>query len=287
MSLKLMYITNRPDVALIAEEAGVDRIFIDMEYIGKAKRQGGMDSVQNHHTVEDVKNIRSVLTKADLLVRVNPMHDATEEYCSSEEEIEAVIAAGADIIMLPFFKTVDEVERFIKLVNGRAKTLLLMETPEAVDLVDEIIDLPGVDEIHLGINDLSIGYGKTFMFELLADGTVESLCLKFKRAGIPYGFGGVASIGTGKLPAEAVLKEHYRLGSSMVILSRSFCNVNKDTDINYIREKFEIGVRSMRAFENEIAIHSHYFEENEEAVAECVAKIVEQIEKGRADRSNE
>ncbi len=64
MSLKLMYITNRPDVALIAEAAGVDRIFIDMEYIGKASRQGGMDSVQNHHTVEDVKNIRSVLTKA-------------------------------------------------------------------------------------------------------------------------------------------------------------------------------------------------------------------------------
>ena len=35
MPLKLMYITNRPDVALIAEKNGVDRIFVDMEYIGK------------------------------------------------------------------------------------------------------------------------------------------------------------------------------------------------------------------------------------------------------------
>lgn len=287
MSLKLMYITNRPDVALIAEAAGVDRIFIDMEYIGKAARQGGMDSVQNHHTVEDVKNIRAVLTQSDLLVRVNPIHDATDDYCSSEDEINAVIEAGADIVMLPFFKTVEEVKRFITIVNGRAKTLLLMETPEAAELADEIVAVPGIDEIHLGINDMSLGYGKTFMFELLADGTVENLCLKFKRAGIPYGFGGVASIGTGKLPAEAILKEHYRLGSSMVILSRSFCNVNKDTDLNYIREKFEIGVRSMRAFENEIAIHSRYFEENEEAVAESVAEIVEQIEKGHADSSNE
>ncbi len=287
MSLKLMYITNRPDVALIAEAAGVDRIFIDMEYIGKAARQGGMDSVQNHHTVEDVKNIRNVLTKSQLLVRVNPIHDATEEYCSSEEEINAVIEAGADIVMLPFFKRVEEVKKFIAYVDGRAKVLLLMETPEAAELADEIIAVPGIDEIHLGINDMSLGYGKTFMFELLADGTVESLCLKFKRAGIPYGFGGVASIGTGKLPAEVILKEHYRLGSSMVILSRSFCNVNKDTDLNYIREKFEIGVRSMRAFENEIAIHSRYFEENEEAVAESVAQIVKQIEKGHADSSNE
>lgn len=278
MSLKLMYITNRPDVALIAEAAGVDRIFIDMEYIGKADRQGGMDSVQNHHTVEDVKNIRAVLTKAQLLVRVNPIHEETDDYCNSEKEINGVIDAGADIVMLPFFKTVEEVKEFIRIVGGRVKTLLLMETPEAAELVDEIVAIPGIDEIHLGINDMSLGYGRTFMFELLADGTVESLCLKFKRAGIPYGFGGVASIGTGKLPAERILKEHYRLGSSMVILSRSFCNADKDIDLNYIREKFEIGVRSMRAFENEIAIHSQYFEENEEAVAMSVKEIVRQIE---------
>ena len=125
------------------------------------------------------------------------------------------------------------------------------------------------------------------MFELLADGTVESLCLKFKKAGIPYGFGGVASIGTGKLPAEAILKEHYRLGSSMVILSRTFCNVNKDIDINYIREKFDIGVKSMRAFENEIAIHSRYFDDNVKAVSEIVSEIVKEINKGKVDNSNE
>ena len=54
MALKLMYITNKPEIAQIAESSGVDRIFVDMEYIGKAERQGGLDSVQNHHTVEDV-----------------------------------------------------------------------------------------------------------------------------------------------------------------------------------------------------------------------------------------
>ena len=279
MPLKLMYITNKTDIALIAEHAGVDRIFVDMEYIGKAKRQGGMDSVQNHHTVDDVKAIRGVLTKAKLLVRINPIHKATKEHSSSKEEIDAVIDAGADIVMLPFFKTKDEVEIFLSYVNGRAKTMLLMETPEAASIVDQIIAIPGIDEIHLGINDLSLGYGKTFMFELLTDGTVERLCLKFKLAGIPYGFGGIAAIGSGTLPAEAILREHYRLGSSMVILSRSFCNVNNCTDINYIKEKFEIGIKSLRAFEEEVSVHSQYFKRNEQLVAECVKDIVMHIKK--------
>lgn len=44
MPLKLMYITNNPEVATIVEHAGVDRIFIDMEFIGKDARQGGLDT---------------------------------------------------------------------------------------------------------------------------------------------------------------------------------------------------------------------------------------------------
>ena len=106
--MKLMYITNSTDVATVAENAGVDRIFIDMEYIGKNLRQGGMDTVQNHHTVEDIKNIRKTLKKAELLVRINPVHDRTEAYSSTEEEVDEVIKAGADIIMLPYFKTKKE-----------------------------------------------------------------------------------------------------------------------------------------------------------------------------------
>ena len=97
MSLKLMYITNRPDVAKIAESAGVDRIFVDMEYIGKDDRQGGMNTVQNHHTIDDIKRVRQAIVSAQLLVRVNPIHEATDDYCSSREEIDDSIEAGADI----------------------------------------------------------------------------------------------------------------------------------------------------------------------------------------------
>ena len=37
--LVLFYITNRPDVAIIAEKYGVDRIWIDLERLGKEERE--------------------------------------------------------------------------------------------------------------------------------------------------------------------------------------------------------------------------------------------------------
>ena len=75
---------------------------------------------------------------------------------------------------------------------------------------------------------------KKFMFELLVDGTVESLCLKFKAKKIPYGFGGIAALGQGKVPAENVITEHYRMGSTCAILARSFCNTTYITDMDQI-----------------------------------------------------
>lgn len=40
--LNLLYITNRPEVAVIAEDAGVNTVFVDLETIGKSERQGGL-----------------------------------------------------------------------------------------------------------------------------------------------------------------------------------------------------------------------------------------------------
>ena len=251
MALNMMYITNDPDVAVIAERYGVDRIWVDMEFIGKRLRQGGMDTVQSHHTIEDIRTIRAAVQRSEVLVRINPIHAATQDYGSSVWEIDAAIEAGADVLMLPYFKTVDEVRMFLALVHGRVKTMLLVETPEAVAVIDEILALDGIDEIHIGLNDLSLGYGQKFMFQLLADGTVERLCLKFREKGIPYGFGGIAALGKGMLPAERVIREHYRLGSTRVILSRSFCNTSVVTNLNEIEEIFRTGMAEIRSLEKE------------------------------------
>lgn len=278
MSLKLMYITNNPKVALIAEAAGTDRIFIDMEYIGKGARQGGMDTVQCHHTFDDIRNVRKVLTKAELLVRCNPIHDATEDYCSSKEEIDGIVASGADIIMLPFFKTAMEVKTFVELVDKRAKTMLLFETPESRENADEILEIDGIDEVFIGLNDMSLGYGMKFMFQLLANGTVEELCQKFKAKGLPYGFGGLASLDGGLLPGAKVVKEHYRLGSGCVILSRSFCNTSIVTDYDEIEKIFQSGLAGIRDFENKCKeMTATQFEENRQEVVAAVDAILERI----------
>ncbi len=275
--LKLMYITNNPDVAKIVERFGVDRVFIDMEYIGKSDRQGGMDTVQSRHTVEDIKAVKSVLRNAELLVRCNPIHEATDAYTCSKEEIDAIIEAGADVIMLPYFKSVDEVKTFIALVGGRAKTLPLVETPEAVACIDEILALKGIDEIFIGLNDLSLGYGMKFMFQLLENGTVERLCKKFQSKGMSYGFGGIAALGKGMLPSERVIAEHYRLGSTCAILSRSFCNTNKITDLQEIENIFECGLQEIRAFEQQCIDGKIDLEKNSAEVKVAVHTIVANI----------
>lgn len=270
--IKLMYITNQPDIAKIAENSGVDRVWIDLEIKGKELRQGGMDTVKSRHKIEDISKVKKVLNKSELIVRVNPINE------ESEEEINKVIEQGADIVMLPYFKTVEEVKKFVKYVDNRTKICLLCETPGAVENIDEILKVDGVNEIHIGLNDLHLGYNKTFMFELLTDGTVEKLCEKFKNAGIKYGFGGVARVGEGTLPAENIIIEHYRLGSSIAILSRSFCNTEKITDINQIKEIFKTGVEDIRKVEKRANTYTNTeFENNKQFITNNIKKIVNQI----------
>lgn len=282
MALKLMYITNNPNIAKIAENAGVDRIFVDMEYIGKDKRQAGLDTVKSHHTVEDIKQIRSQISKAELLVRINPIHKKSEEYIGSFEEIDKAISAGADILMLPMFKTVEEIKMFINYVNGRAKTMLLLETSEAAAIIDDIVEIKGIDEIHIGLNDLHLALHKEFMFELLIDGTVENLCKIISEKHIPYGFGGIARLGYGDLPAEYIITEHYHLKSSRVILSRSFCNANILSNLQEIERIFRNGIEEIRAWEQKVNLFSEKkFKENREIIQEKVNEIIERKESGR------
>lgn len=272
MPLKLMYITNRPCVALVAEKYGVDRIWIDLETLGKEERQKGMNTVKSKYTVEDIRRIKPLLSTSELLVRVNPWNK------NSEKEINDVVASGADIIMLPMWKSFAEVTKFLSVVAGRCKTILLLETKEATECLPEVLAYGGMDEIHIGLNDLHLSYGMSFMFELLADGTVERLTSMMKEKGIPYGFGGIAKLGGGLLPAEKVIMEHYRLGSTRAILSRSFCDNVAIDSIEEIENVFCENMRTLREFEKTMeAKTENDFLANRDEVKKSVNEIAEKI----------
>ena len=267
--LDLMYITNNSDIALIAENCGVSRIWVDLETLGKEERQKGMDTVKSHHSIEDVRQMSKILTKSELMVRINPWNR------NSIAEINEVISAGAKRIMLPMWKTFSEVDMFLKTVNKRVSTTLLLETREAVECLDEVLEHCLIDEIHIGLNDLHLSYGLTFMFELLTNGIVETLCAKMQRKGIKYGFGGIACIGEGLLPAEKIVMEHKRLGSTRAILSRAFCSIDNKA-IGEIKEEFVKKIKELHEFEKELLNASAVdFEKNYLQIEECINKIVE------------
>jgi 2-keto-3-deoxy-L-rhamnonate aldolase RhmA len=69
--------------------------------------------------------------------------------------------------MLPMFRTAFEVSNFVSMVRERAKAIILLETPEAMMRIDEILSVGGIREIHFGLNDLHLGLKLHSRFEVL------------------------------------------------------------------------------------------------------------------------
>ena len=215
--IEWMLITAAPAIARFAEASGVHRIFIDMEVHGKAARQGHVDTHKAAHSFEDIAAVRGELGTSELMVRVNPLHGGTAD------EVSRAIDHGADRLMLPMFSTPEEVLAFRGLVPDTTPITFLTETPGAlVRIAAWLPHLRGGDEVHFGLNDLSLAMGLDFLFEPLAAGLLEHAAAHLEESGVPFGIGGVARPSGGELPAITIIGEHVRLGSTRVILSRAF-----------------------------------------------------------------
>jgi citrate lyase beta subunit len=214
--MNLFFITNSVEMAVFALDSGVDRIFVDLEIIGKQQRQGHLDTLISSHAISDVAALRPHVAPGKLMVRINPLHEG------SFDEIEQTLAAGADTLMLPMFRDPGTVAAIARCVAGRARLCLLVETVGAMQSLADCVAVPGVHEVHIGLNDLHLELGDRFMFEPLANGLVDRMAQILNEAAIPFGIGGVARVGEGQLPAELILAEHARLGSTGAILSRTF-----------------------------------------------------------------
>jgi 2-keto-3-deoxy-L-rhamnonate aldolase RhmA len=217
--VELILITNDVSRASIAQDAGVDHVMLDLEINGKVERQGHLNTVISRHTFQDIENVRRVLKATKLLVRVNPIFE------ESEAEVDKCVELGADAIMLPMFTHPSEVESFVKLVRGRSEAWLLLETPQALVRCRAMLDIDGIDAVHIGLNDLHLGLGLNFMFEPLGEGVIDWVAKQISTRGAKLGIGGVARLQGGLLSAGLILSEHVRLKSSQVILSRDFLKI--------------------------------------------------------------
>lgn len=244
---KLLYITNDVNVAKIADDSHVDEIFIDLEKIGKYERQSHLDTVISNHKLSDITLMKKNLKNSEVIVRCNPIGKW------SNDEIDKIIDSGADTIMLPFFKKKQEVEIFLNIINARVKTCLLVETLGAVNSLAEILKLKDIERVHIGLNDIHIERKSKFMFEPFSDGMLEKISKLVCSHDIKLGIGGVSKIGSKLVPSpERILAEHVRLGSSSVILSRSFLDTSASKNLDFIKKEFSEGVRSIREYEKKL-----------------------------------
>ena len=236
--MQLILITKDSAQARAMVRAGVDRIMVDLEINGKEDRQGHLNTVISRHCFQDISTVRQALDEVGtgvLMVRINPLGP------SSQAEIDEVIARGADRIMLPMFTHPDEVARCIDLIGGRVPLTLLLETAPALVRLPQILSVEGIDDLHIGLNDLHLDMRLDFMFELFGSDLLDNAARLIRAKGLPFGIGGVACVGTGKLPAELILAAHMQLGSERVILSRGFTQTieeggSAENEIRKLRE---------------------------------------------------
>ncbi len=265
--LELFQITNDPAFARRCDALGGFRLWVDLERLGKAERQAGRNTFISVHALDDVARIKKVLRQSSLMVRVNPMNPSTAQ------EVDAVLARGADILMLPMFTRADELREFSDLVAGRVAIVPLLETGAALECLDEWIGTPGLSEVYVGLNDLHLSLGHRFMFEPLALGLVERVALAVRAQGLRFGFGGIARLDEGQLPGRDVLAEHLRLGSGAVILSRTFHRPDEGS-------MFEDEVAKLRQAEEELLLRSP---QQVDADSQRIAATIVRIAGGAGD----
>ena len=218
-SFLLTAITADPEIIRAADAAGVDRIGIDIERIGKTSRQGHLAHARfAAHVLDDLRTVSAETRHAAIFARLNPLHGG------SRDEIECALALGARVLMLPYFTHPREVASFVEMIDRRATAVPLLETAEAAARVSEVVAIDGLTEIMVGLNDLHLSLGLSSPFEVLTSELMATIASRVRDAGLRFGFGGLARVGDVSLPVapDLVCAQYARLGGTAAWLARSF-----------------------------------------------------------------
>lgn len=210
--------TNDPLLAAEADGAGVDRIGVDLEQLGKAERQAGHNTRVSQHSWEDFSRVGAAIAGAELFARLNPVNRDTAA------EIERALELGVEVLMLPYFHTVEEVATFVRLVRGRALVVVLIETAAALVRIRDVLAVPGIDEAMIGLNDLRLQIGVANHFEVLVSPLIDAAAEVTRRRGLPFSVGGVGRVDAVGMPVppQLVLAQYPRLGATGALVARAF-----------------------------------------------------------------
>lgn len=215
--MNFWYFSNNTADAVDMVSAGIGQVCIDIERNGKLDRQRARNTFISTHKLEDVKDMANTIGSERVICRINPIHDG------SYDEIRKCIDYGASTVILPYFRNLSEVEDFLSILDGRAKSTLLIETCHAFMLIPTLAKLSAVDSLYIGLNDLSLDSGIVNMIDLVSDGWME-VASSLIAGQKPFGFGGISSLNDSSCqttPA-SILNVHKAIGTSSLILSRSF-----------------------------------------------------------------
>jgi hypothetical protein len=229
-SFELFLFTRDVVLARSAIAAGVDGIVIDLERNGKRIRQLGADTEVNEDTIEDLRTMRG-MTTARILCRINAVGGGTKQ------EVEAVIAAGADELLIPMVRDIDDVESVLEVADGRIGVGILVETRDAVANAGLLGRLP-LTRAFVGLNDLAIERRSPSIFSPLSDGTVADVRNAFRAR---FGVAGLTiPEGGHPLPSRLLAGELARLRCDFTFLRRSFKRDTKgrslDVEVPRIRD---------------------------------------------------
>ena len=226
--------TNDPAMARQADGAGVDRIGVDLERLGKQERQGGRGTWISPHREEDLDALP--VMQARRFARINPVHEGTAR------EVEALLARGAQVLMLPMTMDAVQIEIFVRCVRGRATTVALVEHAAALKCIDEIARVDGLDEVHIGLNDLALSLGLRNRWLALADERIVDAAAAVRGAGRRFGLGGIGRAGDTELPVPSslVYAQYARTGARASLLARSFLQPGIDLAAEVRAARYEL-----------------------------------------------
>ena len=216
-----------------ARDCKLSGVVIDLERWGKPSRQQaarallGVETTMSQDTLESLQRARRIVPPSvSLICRTNDIS------LIGDREVDEIVDAGADELLLPMIRSAREVERIMTLVAGRAGVGIMVETPEALERMADLGCLP-VSRMYIGLMDLALERRSLSPFVALIDGTVDRI-----RSAVtaPLGVAGLTvPVGGSPVPSRLIAAELARLGLDFTVLRRSFLSDVEGLDAPAIR----------------------------------------------------